>query len=74
MLLNQNLVDRERIELSLKACKAPVLPLSLTAQIIDNLSFYTPSIKASFLVSLPGFEPGPHDPKSRMQPDNTLER
>jgi hypothetical protein len=26
------------------------------------------------LVSLPGFEPGPHDPKSRMQPDNTLER
>jgi hypothetical protein len=26
------------------------------------------------LVSLPGFEPGPHGPKPRMQPDNTLER
>ena len=26
------------------------------------------------LVSLPGFEPGPHDPKSCTQPDNALER
>ena len=42
------MVDRRRIELLLHACKAHVLPLSLTAQITDNLSFYTPSVKASF--------------------------
>jgi hypothetical protein len=26
------------------------------------------------LVSLPGFEPGPHGPKPCTQPDNALER
>ena len=31
----KNLVDRRRIELLLKTCKAPVLPLSLTAQIVE---------------------------------------
>ena len=32
------MVDRKRIELFPKACKAPVLPLSLTAHIYKDLT------------------------------------
>ena len=54
---SENLVDRKRIELLPPPCKGGVLPLSLTAQVIDNFSYYTPSIKASQLVPQEGFEP-----------------
>ena len=48
MLRGQNLVDRERIELSISGCKPDVFPLALTAQITDYLSYCTPSVKAKF--------------------------
>ena len=57
MLYHRNMVDRRGIEPLLEACKATVLPLSLPAHIVDNLSFSTPSTKARFLVGVQGFEP-----------------
>ena len=54
-----NLAPGVGIEPTIAESKSVVLPL------------HYPGIK---LVSLLGFEPRPHGPKPRMQPDNTLER
>ena len=57
------MVDRERIELSPEACKATVLPLSLTAHITYYLSHCTPQVKASIGLRGEARTPDPMLPK-----------
>ena len=47
-----NLVDRGRIELPPKPCKGPVLPLSLTAHILAEVTGFEPVITISKTVAL----------------------
>ena len=71
----QNKQDRFNIVLPLhqtppKRCRG-VEPLPYFSRVVLLLMFAVTILK---LVSLLGFEPRPHGPKPRMQPDNTLER
>ena len=45
-----------------------------TSTALQTAAMTTSAKGALYLVSLPGFEPGPHGPKPCTQPDNALER
>jgi hypothetical protein len=51
------------------------VPRSRTAPLLfKSIVVYNFAVTILKLVSLPGFEPGPHGPKPCTQPDNALER